>query len=360
MKNVVDEEESGGTKRPPESMETDEIPPTSTNNHNNKRPKARRSQATSLVYPSTTTTTTSKTEPETTEPQQQQAGGGDNPSSSNNNSKKTVFATFQEDSPDKDEEFVMRMQSSQAMQFKSLFDVLKDLLTDVNLRFDPDGIKVISLDPGKIGMIHLSIFKVEKYVCESTFYVGVNIGYIYRLMRTVSTGHYLEWRIRRDQPKVFELLLVNPERRNHAVHRVKILDLDIEEINVPHVEFDCVLTMPSTDLQRYIKELSHVSNTITIRGSGKMLQFIASGDMGETVLDICPTPSGLKWIHKDEHSETFEGTYFIKYIERFSRGQVDSYVELFFRQDYPLIMRYQMTIGSIRFCCAPIRMNNAD
>jgi hypothetical protein len=35
------------------------------------------------------------------------------------------------------------------MQFKSLFDVLKDLLTEVNIRFDSEGFKIVSLDPGK-------------------------------------------------------------------------------------------------------------------------------------------------------------------------------------------------------------------
>ncbi len=250
--------------------------------------------------------------------------------------------------------YLLRMQSSQAMQFKALLDVLKDLLTEVNIRFDPKGFKIISLDPGKIGMIHLSIHNLEKYECKDTFYVGVYMSYLYKIMRTMNTGHYLEWRIRKDQPKVLEILLNNPERRIHTTHRLKILDLDVEEINIPSVQFQCVVSMPSAELQKYIKELSHVSNTLTIRGSGRNIQFVARGDLGETCIEICPTPSGLNWLHKEAHNETFEGTFFVKYLERFSRGQVDSTVELFFKQDYPLIMRYEMTIGSLRFCVAPI------
>lgn len=250
--------------------------------------------------------------------------------------------------------YLMRMQSSQAIQFKALFDVLKDLLTEVNIRFDSTGFKIISLDPGKIGMIHLSIYNLEKYECQDTFYAGVYMSYLYKIMRTVSTGHYLEWRIRRDQPKVLEVILNHPDRRINTTHRLKVLDLDIEEINIPVVEFECVVSMPSADLQKYIKELSHVSNILTIRGSDKSIQFMSRGDLGETCIDICPTPSGLNWLHKEEHSESFNGTYFLKYLERFSRGQVDPTVELFFKQNYPLIMRYEMTIGSLRFCVAPI------
>ena len=250
--------------------------------------------------------------------------------------------------------YLLRMQSSQAMQFKALLDVLKDLLTEVNIRFDPTGFKIVSLDPGKIGMIHLSIHNLEKYECKDTFYVGVYMSYLYKIMRTMNTGHYLEWRIRKDQPKILEILLNNPERRIHTTHRLKILDLDVEEINIPSVQFQCVVSMPSGELQKYIKELSHVSNTITIRGSGRNIQFVARGDLGDTCIEVCPTPSGLNWLHKEVQNESFEGTFFIKYLERFSRGQVDSTVELFFKQNYPLIMRYEMTIGSLRFCVAPI------
>jgi proliferating cell nuclear antigen len=85
------------------------------------------------------------------------------------------------------------------------------------------------------------------------------------------------------------------------------------------------------------------------------------GDMGKTCIEIAPTPSGLNWIFRRDESITFSGTYFIKYLERFSRGQVDSKVELFLKQDYPLILKYQMTIGALRFCIAPItNTSNSD
>lgn len=252
-------------------------------------------------------------------------------------------------------DFLVYFQSSQVVQLKLLFDVLKDLLTEVNLCFDETGIKIISLDPGKIGMINASICNLEKYVCKTPpFYAGVYVAYLYKILRSVNTSHHLECRIRKDSPKLMELVITNGDKRTQTVHRLKLLDLDIEEIKIPAVDFEYVISMPSAEFQKYVKELGHVSNLITIRASGKLIQFICNGDLGETCVEISPTPSGLNWLHKDSGKETFEGTYFLKYLERFSRGQVDSTVEIYFKQDYPLIMRYEMTIGSLRFCVAPI------
>lgn len=231
----------------------------------------------------------------------------------------------------------------------------KDLLTEVNLRFDETGIKIISLDPARIGMVHCSITRLESYYCsQSPFYCGIYIGYLYRILRSVNTSHHLECKIKESDPKLMELIVSNADKRTQTIHRLKLLDLDKEEISIPVVDFECVISMPSSEFQRNIKELSHVSNLLTIRGSGKLIQFICQGDLGETCIEISPTPSGLNWLHKDSVKETFEGTYFLKYLEKFSRGVVDSTVEIYFKQNYPLVMRYEMTIGSLRFCVAPI------
>jgi proliferating cell nuclear antigen len=72
-------------------------------------------------------------------------------------------------------------------------------------------------------------------------------------------------------------------------------------------------------------------------------------------VDVAPSPSGLNWIHKEDGIATFEERYFLRYLTKFARGGVDPTVQLFLKQEYPLILRYQLTIGSLRFCVAPIR-----
>ena len=264
-------------------------------------------------------------------------------------------SSLQDAAPKEAQDCLVWFQTSQVIQFKTLLDVLKDMLTEVNVQFEVEkGFKIISLDPGKIGMIHLSVYNLEKYYCAKKHHAGVYISYLYKILRTVTTNHHLEGKIRASDPKTLELILTHAEKRVQTIHHLKLLDLEVEEIIIPEVQFECVMAMPSADLQKYVKELSHVSNLLTIRGSDNKIQFICRGDMGETCIEVSPTPSGLNWLHKDTQKKTFEGTYFLKYLEKFSRGQVDSTVEIYFRQDYPLIMRYQMTIGSLRFCVAPI------
>jgi proliferating cell nuclear antigen len=253
------------------------------------------------------------------------------------------------------EDYLVRFQTSQALQLKVLLDVLKDLITEVNIKFDTDHVKLVSLDPGRVGMCHLIINKLEYYYCREPTYVGLYIQYLYKLLRSVTTSHHIEWRIRKESPTILEIVISNPERRIFTTHKIKTLSLDIEEVTIPQVNFEMVISMPTSDLQKYIKELSHVSNIVTITSSGKDIEFTASGDLGETTINVAPTPSGLNWVNKSAGvDERFQGRFFLKYLDKMLRSQVDNTIELYIKKAYPLVLKYQLTIGSLRFVVSPI------
>jgi proliferating cell nuclear antigen len=58
-------------------------------------------------------------------------------------------------------------------------------------------------------------------------------------------------------------------------------------------------------------------------------------------------------LRSDPQGPIVEGRFFSKYMERFIRSQLDSSVELFLKNEYPLILRFEISIGTVRFCIAP-------
>jgi proliferating cell nuclear antigen len=50
----------------------------------------------------------------------------------------------------------------------------------------------------------------------------------------------------------------------------------------------------------------------------------------------------------DPQGPIVEGRFFSKYMERFIRSQLDSSVELFLKNEYPLILRFEISIGTVR------------
>ena len=103
------------------------------------------------------------------------------------------------------------------------------------------------------------------------------------MIRSLTSGDLMEWRIYEDSPNDIHLEISNSERKTRTINIVKLLDLDTDEITVPGIQFDRVVSMPSSDLTRYIREMSAVSNIINIKATSKQLQFSANGEMASSL-----------------------------------------------------------------------------
>jgi len=62
----------------------------------------------------------------------------------------------------------MKLVSIQASAFKSIFEVLKDILNDVNIYFRPQGMYVVTLDTARTSLIDLVLTadNFEEYECD--------------------------------------------------------------------------------------------------------------------------------------------------------------------------------------------------
>ena len=116
------------------------------------------------------------------------------------------------------------MRTSQCLQFKSLFECLKELLTEVNVEFiENTGIRLVSIDPGNVAMVHLVINSVEYFYAKGTVLAGIKMGFFHRMIRSLTSGDYMEWKIYEDSPHVMHIQLSNSERRTHTVNKINLL-----------------------------------------------------------------------------------------------------------------------------------------
>jgi len=249
---------------------------------------------------------------------------------------------------------LVSLKSSRSLQFKSLFECLKELLEEVTIEFiEGKGVRLVALDPGSVAMVHLVIDAVEYFYAKGVVSAGLHMAFFYKMIRSLSSGDCIEWRIYEDSPNDFEIEISNDDRKTHVTHRLKLLNLEELSINVPSIEFDRIVSIPSSDLSRYVKEMGTISPKIIIRATQDTLEFEANGEMATSSIVVKPTASGLNWKHS-ENVPTISGEFFTKYIEKFCKCSVETTVLLYLKQDLPLVLLYDLTIGKLRFCIAPV------
>jgi proliferating cell nuclear antigen PCNA len=258
---------------------------------------------------------------------------------------------------------IMMMRSSQATVWRVLVDFLKDLCCETPVMFNEDGLKLISLDPIKVALLHLQA-KPEFYVCREPITIGLNVTALYKMLRNLTTGGYmLEFSIDSGERDVLAIKLINSDKRTCTSNKLKLLNLPQETLIIPSTNFQRVLSIPSADLQRHVRELSALSNKIKVKSTSDQLILSAEGTMGSSEIVIRPTASGMHWISIDNNDDmegkdtVIEGVYFSKFLERFSRP-LDPICEIFVKENYPLVLRYVMSIATVRLVIAPVEEGN--
>ncbi|WIA10843.1 hypothetical protein OEZ85_011009 [Tetradesmus obliquus] len=242
----------------------------------------------------------------------------------------------------------------QGSAFKSLFEVLREVLHDVNLTFNGHGMKIMTVDGSRVALVYakLNAESFEQYACEGTLNLGVNLGHVHKLIKSSSNHDTISMYVLRSNTEELGIEVAQPEKRSMSRFQLKLLDVDVENITIPDVEFQSVITLPSQYFARLCKDVSAISDTITITSRASQLIVSARGDFAsqETIIDQNTTTGGASG---DEEEVT--GSYLIKYILLFNKAAaLSSTLELYLKQGWPLISSYKIaSLGELRFILAP-------
>lgn len=205
----------------------------------------------------------------------------------------------------------MKLVTIQAAAFKSTFEVLKDILNDVNVYFRRDGMYIVTLDTARTSLvdIFLSADNFEEYTCEQEEVIaGINISNTFKLLKTITNNDVLQIDI--NCKEYMNISISSDTKKTNTKFQLKLLDINESRIEVPEVEMTTVTTLPSIDFQRLCRDMSNIGNYIEIIRAGKEIKFNCEGDFAnqETSIECV------------EDSPTIKGLYSLKYLNIFTKA----------------------------------------
>ena len=205
----------------------------------------------------------------------------------------------------------MKLVTIQASAFKSTFEVLKDILNDVNIYFKPDGMYVVTLDTARTSLIdmYLAADNFEEYHCDQEEIIaGINISNTFKLLKTITNNDVLKIGIK--SKEFMDIEIISETKKTNSKFQLKLLDINESRIEVPDVEMTTITTLPSADFQRLCRDMSNIGTDIEIRRGGKNIHFRCDGDFAnqETTIE-CP-----------DESPTITGLYSLKYLNIFTKA----------------------------------------
>jgi proliferating cell nuclear antigen len=251
------------------------------------------------------------------------------------------------------------LKTVQSIAFKILMEALKEILTDINLEFDETGITVKSIDNSRTVLIYLKLEadKFEKYYCESPRVIGINTLNLFKLIKTMNNNDTLTLYIAKDNISQLGIFVENGEKNSYTRYNLNLIDVDEQDINMPDLVFNSIITMPSNDFQKILRDSHNICDVIEIVSFNNQLTFNLSGEWCSQQTVIGENPAvGMTYIQSSNADEIIQGRYLLKYLILFTKAtNLSASVELYLKNDYPLILKYSIAnLGNIKLALAPI------
>ena len=261
-------------------------------------------------------------------------------------------------------EYALEIRTVQSAAIKTLVEALKELLTDVVLEADDNGLRIVAMDTARVVLVHLKLEaeRFEYFHCESPLHLGINMINFHKLVKTVGNSDTLTLYVESGDTNHLGIKIDSMEKNSRTVYKLNLLDMESNTISVGPTQFDDVIVLGSSEFQKLCRDMHNLADAVEIKVVNNEVTFSCKGDFSTQETVLCNgclqknnADADMASTAQTEKSDITQGMFSLKYLVMFTRcTNLSSNVQLYLKNDYPLIVRYNVSsIGEIKLVCAP-------
>lgn len=266
------------------------------------------------------------------------------------------------------EERILEIKTVQIAPIRTLMIALKDILLESNIVFTPEGVKIINMDKSHTVLAHLNLVaeRFEEYRCDQNrIVVGVNMLHLFKLINTIDNNDTLTIYIDKEDYRegivqFLGLTFENGDIKQQKNQKLRLIEPDTDELELPHVQFSSVLNLPSADFQKIIRDLSVISDIIEISSvatsSGAELIFKCVGSFAEAEVRRAEVEGAMSYTSRQDENSIIQGRFSLRNLNYFIKcTNLCTTIEMYLENNLPLVVMYHVaSLGTIKLCLAPL------
>jgi proliferating cell nuclear antigen len=231
--------------------------------------------------------------------------------------------------------------------FSEVIAIISDLVSEVKIRFNEEGMSIVAIDPANVAMVNFRIPKHSFSEYESgNEKLGVNLDNLKAILRRAKTASTL---ILENTESTLNIEVIDRVKRNFSL---ALIEVDAEDKEPPQLEFLSQIQMSPSDLVDSIEDCLIVADSCT---------FIASPD--KFVIEASGLNSARSEFSSDEVkiiSGESKSKYSLEYLQKFVKaGKISDRVFVNFSSDTPCKVEFKNESLELSFVLAP-RVENDD
>lgn len=247
----------------------------------------------------------------------------------------------------------LEIRTSQAATFRSLIDALKEFLDDANLECSTEhGLRISAIDPSQTILVQCVLPHFEVFACGRPLFIGVNMDKFFRLIKKMAFSNILGLAIDATQQDVLHIV-AQAKAKSYST-KMPLLDLKHSDFRLPDSNFQAVVSLSSTELQKTVRDLADLAEEVELTKRGHTLCWKTAGKQ-QVSFAIEMGPDLVTVLHETEPHAEIRAVFALHHLAMFVKcTSLSPTVELSLCNDYMLVVKYQCgDLGTVRFAAVP-------
>lgn len=236
----------------------------------------------------------------------------------------------------------MRLTLENPKIFADIVTIISELVTEVRIKINRDGISLTAIDPANVAMVYFKIPSAlfSEFEIDKEEEIGVNLNSLKAVLRRCGPGSALSLQ---KQDNMLKLEIRDRIKRDFSL---ALIEIESEEKQLPQWEFNSVIHISSDSLVEVIEDCSVVSDACT---------FVA--EPNKFIVEAHGLNSARAEFSSDDveiHSGNSTARFSLEYLNKFIKGaKISSKATLSFSDNHPMRLDFPSGAVILSFVLAP-------
>ncbi len=260
-------------------------------------------------------------------------------------------------------EYILNVKTVQVGAIKILFETLKEILVDVSLDFSKECVKIMSIDSSETAIVYMKLLaeEFEFYdIARQNIQVGINTAMFFKLIKSINNSETISFFIKKDQDTILDIVIENSDKNSVTNYSLTLLDYKQKPFPFQDIEFESVITMPSSDFQKILRDMNNISTDfIEVKSIGEQFILSCKGRLVDRRTVLGNNKKGFNFVKSTPTEEIIQGYYNIKFLLLFTKAtNLSQSVSIYLKNNFPIILEYSVgSLGKIKFLLSPVSIN---
>ena len=222
---------------------------------------------------------------------------------------------------------------------KESVNIISDLVSDVQIKFDSDKLEIVAMDPANVAMIIFRMLSSSfvEYSVEGEETIAVSLDSLKQVLGRSKPSDSVSIELDGDKNR----LKVELSGEGNRKFNLGLIDIRDKDQKVPELKFAATVNLDASVFNDAVEDMAIIADSIILKALKDKFDIEASSHVSDARVSVVGDDNNA--IIVDEGEEV-SSKYSVEYLKKVIKGsKLSDRVRLKFGKDYPLEINYNVT-----------------